>query len=138
NLPIVTKYNIPDEKINEFNSFIEYLEKNIVIPILEPDISGISVIDYNKIEIKDDLNNKTNISYFKEDNSLIKEEILLNEKLFLIAKNNNDKKLSLSIISEDELTDFILEGILYVEGDLIIDGNINFNGIIIINKGELH
>ena len=115
-----------------------YLQKEINIPAYDDDLIGIEAKDYENIKIIKGIDEKINIEYFRNNlEKPIKTQALNGDKAFLIAKGENLNPPIVSILSENGIDKVVLNGILYIEGDLEIHNDVNFNGILIINDGEL-
>jgi hypothetical protein len=137
-LPIVSKESIETNKLKDYYNYLDYLQKEINIPAYDDDLIGIEAKDYENIKIIKGIDEKINIEYFRNNlERPIKTQVLNGNKAFLIAKGENLNPPIVSILSENGIDKVVLNGILYIEGDLEIHNDVNFNGILIINDGEL-
>ena len=137
-LPIVSENYITDDKLEEYEDFMNILQEKIKIPTNEKDIMGVDASDYDEIKIIKDLNDKINIEFFRNNiENPIKKEILNSKKIFLKAKNKNSKPMLVSVLSENNSDKVILDGVFYIEGEFKIYNDTEINGIIIINDGNI-
>lgn len=138
-LPIISKDYITEDKISDYERYTDYLQREIKIPATNSDIIGVEAINYEEIVLKKDLNNRISIEHYRNNiENPIKKEIITNNRLFLLVKNNSLVPTTLSIKSEDNLEKITIEGVLYIEGDLEIYCNIDFSGVLIVNKGKFY
>ncbi len=138
-IPIVSKENIDINKLKDYDDYLDYLSREITIQGIDEKLIGIDAIDYEAIKIIKGADEKFNIEFFRNNlDNPIKNQVLNDNKVFLIAKNRNPNPFIVSILSEDGLEKAVLNGILYIEGNLEIHSDIEFKGILIINDGKLH
>lgn len=143
--PIVDINILAEAKREEFEVYLNSLEGIFDYePRLDMEISGTNIFKYNiynkaKILIND--SNNKNILYDLENDAPKKLLEFTNHRLLLNIKNgyennNLDSKLILGDKGDCKTMNF--KGVLYVEGDLIINQNIDFEGVIVINNGNLY
>lgn len=91
-------------------------------------IQGINTYDYDKIILK--YRNSSKIKYitYRNDQCIIDQDI--EKTIFLIVKNHLNKTITLQIGDNEGTIE--LKGIIYVEGDLYINSDIKFDGILIV------
>ncbi|HSH36403.1 hypothetical protein [Schnuerera sp.] len=137
-VPVLSKRLIHPDKIKKFENYILTLEDSIEIPDSSSDIIGIESMDYEEIRIIKDLDSRTNIEYYRNNMEFpVKEEVLVEEEVFIISRNDNFFP-NLIIESENDSDKVTLKGILYIEGDLNIHNDFQFCGILIVNNGEIY
>lgn len=132
-VPIVSTNNLSKERIDEFNNYMYYLQEEIKVPLLEEDIFEISLLDYEELKIIKNKDGRMNIEFFRNNiENPIKKEVLTTEGIFLLAKKDSNIP-TISISTENSSDKVKLEGVIYVEGDMNIYNDFNFNGILIID-----
>lgn len=137
-LPILSIDNIDEERIKDYESYFKYLKETITLPEIKKDIIGFEAVDYDDIKIIKDIDGKMNIKFFRNNiEKPIKEQLLSSNKIILIAKKINSNPTRLSIFTEKDLDKIVLNGAIYVEGDIFIHDNIEFKGVLILNDGRL-
>jgi len=130
-LPIITNNTLDDSKREEFINYMEILQDKVDISKIDEDITGIYTTDCNKINVIP-MENSVLLQYFRDDYmNPIREEIVINDQIFLCLKNSGDNEINVNIGSG--LDKISMKGIIYIEGDLNIYGEIEFSGIIIVN-----
>lgn len=130
-LPIISHNTLDDNKIEEFTSYMNYLQEKIDFSKLDDEITGIYVSDYDEINVIPQ-GNSLLIQYFRnEQANPVTEEIIVDHQIFLCLKNNEADEINLNL--GNGLDNISIQGIIYVEGDLNIYGNVRFSGIIIVN-----
>lgn len=135
-LPIVSSDTLDEKAIYEFQEYMRYLENNLSIQDLDEEMHGIHIKDYEKIKLKKDFD-KTVIECYRNTNKKpIKVDPLMSDTIFLIYKGNV-KGSELSIVDLTSDNCFRLSGIIYVDGDLIVQDDFEFNGILIIDGNFL-
>ena len=134
-MPVVSHDTLTQDQRFEFDNYMEYLEREIYTAELDEGITGVYGSDYDEIDIVGE-GNSLRVDYYRSGlSNPIKEEIIINNKIFLLGKNNKNCDIKVNFVSGfDRIS---LEGILYVEGGLYIYDDFNFKGIIIVN-GELN
>lgn len=136
-IPVVSIEYVLQDKIREFENYMLYLQEEIEIPEQSNGLIGIETMDYDNIKFIKNLDNRIDIEFFRNDiEEPIKRVSLVDNEIFLLARNNYVYP-TLSIESEKDADKLTLKGILYIEGDLIIHGDFEFYGILILNNGQL-
>ena len=137
-LPIVSENRISCDRIEEYRAYINQIQREIKIPNQDNNIIGIDASDYDSIKIIKDLDGKINIEFFRNNiKNPIKKQTLNSEYIFLIAKKNDLKPITVSVLSENDSDEVDLKGVFYIEGNFEIHNNSVINGILIINKGSI-
>lgn len=137
-IPIVSEDSIGDDKVEEYSNYMDNIQREIKIPDHDKNIIGIDASDYDSIKIIKGLDGKINIRFFRNNiENPIKKQILEDGHIFLVAKNQKIEPITVSILSENNLDNVALEGVLYIEGNLEIHSNSEINGILIINRGSI-
>lgn len=120
------------ELVNDFSFFGVDGKQNLI-----------DTSDYDNVEIgfSDFNTNGFNVSCYRYGNDYpVRKSQMCGEEIFFIKKSNNheiNSNVCIKSNNSDANTQNVLTGILYVEGNLEICSNIKFNGIIIINGGNI-
>ena len=125
-LPLIS-YDLDVNTCVKLNDFYVELEENISINDIPNSIKGLYTFDYNKIIIKY-IDYKTN-QLIKQRNGIDVVENFGKDVFFIIT---NKIHSPIELIIDDPIT---LNGIMFIEGNLVINSTFNFNGILIL-KGE--
>lgn len=122
-LPLIS-YDLDLSTCAKLKDFYEELEENISIDDIPSSMKGIYTFDYNKLIIKY-INSSTN-QLIKQRNGI---EVVENfgKDVFFIIRNKIQTPIELVI--DNPIT---LNGIMFVEGNLVINASFNFNGILIL------
>jgi hypothetical protein len=133
--PILYDAILNEGKKQDYIEYMNYVEKNIGINQLDNDIMGIESINFDNIVLFTDVDNRKCIEFYRNtiDNP-IKYEYINKDKIFLLIKGPTN----LLIESRENSDKLILNGIVYTEGDVNINNDIDFNGIIILNQGKIN
>lgn len=140
-IPIVSENSIEASNAEEYNDFLDSFKDTIEIPSLDSSIIGIKGIDYENIKINNRMDKKIELEFFRNNLEMpVRKEVLIKDRIFLLTKNNENRNINpveVLISSEDVQNTIVLNGIIYIEGNLNICSNFDFKGIIIINGGQL-
>ncbi|MCF6460079.1 hypothetical protein [Clostridium sp. Cult3] len=137
-LPVVSTSILKNEKTEIYMGYMDYLQQEIQIPPLNSDMMGIEAMDYDRINIIKRIDNQTNVELYRNSIEMpIKGYTLNREKVFLLAQNTGNGITIVSILSEVPSDLIVLKGIMYVEGDLKVYNDMEFNGILIVNGGKI-
>lgn len=139
-MPILHPDELNNKEQNDLLEYIGVLEKNITNDNIPRYINGINILDFDKIEIKTVEHRNLDILYFRKDQLVKTEKLTTTDKykeneFFIILEDKFKKGINLQISYSNYPTP--LYGILYIEGDLIINSEFIFNGILIINNGRI-
>lgn len=126
--------------LDRAGEYIEELENKISNDDLPRQIKAVNIFDYDSILVKTITNRELELSYgrmgqFIRSEKLIPSNIDKTNELFILIEDKFDKGVNLHIDCPEKLT--LIDGIIYIEGDLIISSEFKFNGIIIINNGQI-
>lgn len=131
-IPVVSVYSLDDKKQHMFDDYMNYLKNNLEIPELDSGIYGTCLEDYEEIRLIND-SNAYNIECYRNGLEYpVKVETFATDKIFLIVRQNSIGS-QVSFMDLNALGNFKLSGIIYVEGDLIICSDFEFNGILIVD-----
>lgn len=131
-IPILSNSTLDKERKNMFTEYMDFLEKNLVIPKLDEGIYGIFIKDFEEVKIINDANTRI-IEYYRNDAiEPIRVDKIVTDSIFILCKDNS-KTTELSLIDLDSKDEFKLSGIIYLEGNLIVQSNFELDGIMIIN-----
>jgi len=96
-LPIITNNTLDDSKREEFINYMEILQDKVDISKIDEDITGIYTTDCNKINVIP-MENSVLLQYFRDDYmNPIREEIVINDQIFLCLKNSGDNEINVNI-----------------------------------------
>lgn len=135
NPPILSKNRIDNE------IFFNELFNDFTLIDFEDKAEIIEVKNYDRIELylTNKFTNKVRIEFFRYgQNTPVQTKHLSKTEVFLVIKNDDNSSCQLSVYSEGDKSDNKMKGILYVQGDLNLYDNIEFNGIIVIDGGKLN
>ena len=126
--------------LDRAGEYIEELENKISNDDLPRQIKAVNIFDYDSIVVKTITNRELELFYgrmgqFIRSEKLIPSNIDKTNELFILIEDKFNKRVSLHIDCPEKLT--LIDGIIYIEGDLIISSEFKFNGIIIINNGQI-
>ncbi len=137
-IPIVSSEYILQDRVREFQDYMSYLKEEIRLPNLPSGIMEVETINYEHIRIVKDSSQKTIIEFFRNNMvEPVKKEVLKDEDVFMLLKNNYVIP-TLSIESDKNSNKMVLNGVLYIEGDLIIHSDLEFDGILILDNSEIY
>jgi len=140
NNPILSLTTVDSEVENDFSHLLAsiYLEmdlNSIDIP-LNTYIREVS--SYEKLSLQQKEDKTYTISFERE--SMIEPYVENFDKGEFIIAMRRDGGLRRALILGDEIEEDMtmdLNGLIFVEGDVIVRGNLNFNGIMIVKDGEI-
>lgn len=131
-IPIVSAGFLDEEKQYVFNDYMSFLRNSLELPELDRGIYGTCLEDYEEIRLIND-SNAYNIECYRNGLEYpVKVETFATDKIFLIVRQNSIGS-QVSFMDLNALGNFKLSGIIYVEGDLIICSDFEFNGILIVD-----
>ncbi len=132
--PTLDVYNSKVEDIEPLKSLLLNIESNISVKDsnIYDNMYGFETEDYDIINLTPDKlickRNTMESSYIEAVNK---------KEVFIIGKKHNGESIELSISKPGMQNKIILYGVIYIEGDIIVSTELQFNGIMIINGGEL-
>lgn len=129
--PYINSNNLEDIEGKKFNFFLNEVQDKIGSYIKDLPEKFTSILVEDKL---------LEINYYnsKEVSINLENQILNNRHLILFNSKNDRDRVNLVIgdhLEKDK--EITLSGVLFVEGDLIINQDLNFNGIIVIKDGDL-
>lgn len=130
--PLVSDELLSDENRNMFNDYMSFLKSNVEIQELDSGIYGTDLKDYEKIRLIKDSNAYSIECYRNEIEHPVRIENFITDKVFLIIRKNILTPEVL-IVDLNPSGNYKLEGIIYIEGDLVICNDFELNGILIVN-----
>lgn len=133
-LPILHNDYLCSKDQEDLKDYFKSLEDEASIEGLPRQIIGVSTFDIAELSINVS-ENKNKEFIFYRNNTLIKTEKYPDIQYLIIMRDKYNKGINLHINSPDYPT--VLDGIIYVEGDLLISSEFKFNGILIINGGKI-
>ena len=114
----------------EYIEYMELLQGKIGLNITDDDIMVVESKDYEKIVILEEDHRKYMDFYRNHVENPIKRQYINKDNFFLIIRDSGE----LILHGEENLK---LSGIIYTEGDIKINKNLDFCGIIILKGGEI-
>lgn len=135
--PILSLSKLPVEESGDFQLFCNELTENIKTDNNIKDMTSIEGSDYEKVIIKQNIKFKNYIaSIFKKRRFQSSKKVsIINNNLYLILRQHKNLKPKLEIKGLDFKEP--LNGIIYVQGDIVLYDNVKFCGIIIIEDGSV-
>lgn len=133
-LPILHSNYIDSDQLDDLLNYLKVIEADASIDDLPRHIIGISTFDYDSVIISSNYNKYKDYTFYRND-QLIKTEKYADKPFSIIMRDKYNKNINLHINSPDYPT--TMDGIMYIEGDLIISSEFKFNGIIIISGGSI-
>ena len=132
-IPLLYSDTVDEERLDEYFAYIDYISEEIKLPVQNSDIMGIETMNFSNIFIYKDFPKGNCIEFYKDniEKSIIKK--YFTNKLFLIVRENANLFIGL-----DEEETLVLGGVIYAEGDIFLNQNLEFHGIIILNSGHIH
>ncbi|WP_313232364.1 hypothetical protein [Tissierella praeacuta] len=101
-------------------------------------IYGIDLLDFNNIVLDNEGNDNFKISAFRDTMLVPYTEIFNDKEIFIILRSSNDHPTNFFVGSTYTPNQLIkLSGIIYVEGNITISKDFQFNGIIIVKNGDI-
>ncbi|WP_353095898.1 hypothetical protein [Tissierella praeacuta] len=138
-VPILDTSLIEDEYKEELNDLLLNISENINIKDCNKskNIYGMESIDFNNI-ILDRGSNGFVISAYRDAMVVPYVEKFNEKEIFIISKSFGEYLTNLFIGDTDTKKEVIkLSGVIYVEGNIIISKDFQFNGIIIVKDGDI-
>ena len=131
-IPILYNDSIDEESLDEYLLYMDYISKEIKLPMPNNDIIGIDSKDFDNIFIYNDLPKGNCIEFYRNNMEDPIKKQYFNKQLFLILRGDTNLFID---AKEDKL---VLKGIVYTEGDIILNKDIEFQGILILNSGQIY
>ncbi len=129
---IISKNNVEDEE------FFKDIFDDFKLYDFENKIQCIESSNFDKVNICILGEGKIRIDYYRYEKDIpVHQDFLDKNEVFIIVNKPDGDKCQISIINENKFDNGDLNGIIYVKGDLNIFDAIAFNGIILIDDGEL-
>lgn len=132
--PLIDILAIEPEYREKGEKLLEQIEGNISVDSSNKEdiVYGFETDDYDRIILMPDklicnIDNLGN-NYRERINRRI---------VFIVGKKHRRENIELKIRKSDESDQNRLSGIIYIEGDIKIENDFDFNGIIIVNEGEI-
>lgn len=101
-------------------------------------IYGIELFSFDNVYISKKDNSIFEMSSFRDTMINPYVERFDKKEIFVVLKSQEERYVKFHIGEPNSIyEDIELSGIIYVEGDIIISSNLNFNGIIIVMDGEI-
>lgn len=130
-LPILPTETLSKEGLSDYQKFYKNLSKNIKA---QDNVDGITSIEEEGIEkVILEYNEKlgTNIAkFFTTAQSIPSKERFITDDIFLILRQKKMLNPKLELKNS-------IEGIVYVEGDVVLYDDVNFHGIMVVKDGKI-
>ncbi|NLJ78035.1 MAG: hypothetical protein GX329_01600 [Tissierellia bacterium] len=141
-IPMVSEYNVPGDRLKDYNDYMDALQEQIRVPFDARYTIGIDGSDYDRINIVVEANGDAYAEYFRDDIEIPKKREYIgakneNDRIFLVAKPDNLRSKTICIVADEGVDRAVLKGTLYIEGDIWILGNVDIEGILIIDNGSI-
>lgn len=132
--PIIDILNIEPQYVEKAEKLLETIEENIGIDNAnkEDAMYSFETEDYDNIILTPD---KLTCTINTTGNKYV--ERINKNLVFIVGKKHRRENIELNIGKSDENDKNKLSGIIYLEGNINIDTDFDFNGIIIVNSGEI-
>lgn len=132
-VPILYPDILNESLKKELENHLEELE-DLKLANLDHDIMDIELVECNKVILSEDSEGRKFIGYFQDKSSSHMKKIYINKNKFFLALKE-DVEL---IILPSEMNYILgLNGIIYTEGNVKIEGSLDFKGILILNGGSI-
>jgi len=132
-IPILYNDIIDDERLDEYLAYMNYISKEIKLPIPNDNMIGIDSRDFDNVFIYKDSPKGNCVKFYRNNIEDPIKKQYFNKQLFLILRG--DTNLFIQAKEEDKL---VLKGVIYTEGDIILNEDIEFQGILILNSGQIY
>lgn len=132
-IPVLYRDSIDEKILEDYLSYMDDIAKEVKLPTSDANLMGIESIDYDKIYMSRDFLKRNYIEFYRNNIEDPIVEQFFGKNIFLILKGPSN----LFIENKDE-EKLVLNGIIYSEGDILLKGDLEFNGILIINPGLIH
>ncbi len=132
--PLLDPLSIEPYYRENLEKLLVQIENNISVDNSNKEdiVYGFETDDYDKITLMPDKLicklNTVNSNYMERINKKI---------VFVVGKKHQRENIELNIRKSDENDENSLSGIIYIEGDINIENDFDFNGIMIVNGGEI-
>jgi len=137
---ILSKHNIDNKFSSEFEELLESISNEISLDFANIPLTlyGIEANIYDDIILSNIDPQNYEISCHRESMLNPYVERFDKNQVLIIIKGIDDKKTNLYIGDCNDPEDLIkLNGVLFVQGDILISSNFEFHGIIVIKDGEI-
>lgn len=136
-IPLLDSLFIEDEIKDKLTVLIDHISKNVTIANMNiPDtMYSMEYSNYRNITLKKLNKSDYELAFHRDSMESPYIERFNKKDIFFVCKKKENEDLNL--ILDDSGQNIQLSGIIYVEGNLIISSNFNFNGIIIVKNGEI-
>lgn len=137
---ILARNCIDDQYKSDFDELLESISNEISLDLnsIPRGFYGIEANDYNYITLKKIDTRNYEVGCHRESMVNPSIERFGGSQVLMIIKGYDDKKTNLYIGDPNNAEDQIrLNGLLFVQGDIIISSNFEFHGIIVIKDGEI-
>lgn len=138
--PILAKNNIEDKYIDDFDKLLDLILNNISLDSAEipSHFFGIEANTYDYITLQKIGGRNYEVGYHRESTLEPSVDRFNENHVLMIIKGNDDEIINLYIGDSNKPDDLIkLNGLLFVQGDIIISSKFEFHGIIVIKDGEI-
>lgn len=131
---IIDRYNLPNQYIGPLKDLISKIEENINIKnsLKTDNIYGFESDSYEFIDLTVD-----KLSCLRNTMSEPYIEFISKKEILIIGKKYKGENIELSIKKSPENDKISLSGVIYIEGNINVSTDFHFNGIIVVNGGDL-
>lgn len=136
NLPLVS-YDLDEDICDKLSILYDDLSSGLIYDIIPSEYYQLETYDHEKIIFKTKNSTTNLITKIRNGHDITEEYNKLTYKdLILVIKNNLFTPVELEIEESNYTGPLTLNGIIYVEGNLVISGRFKFNGIIILKGSD--
>lgn len=138
-LPLLYKDLLKEDLRGEYIEYMDSLEREIGVDLDEnpAGLEAMEIIDYDRVVIVRDTDNNYYLEAYRNNLEQYIIRTLFPKDKFFLAIRNGAKLEIIDQMEEGSKGDLLLKGVIYTEGDIFIEGNLDFRGIMILNQGKL-
>ncbi len=137
---LIDPYSIEDKYKEDLDQLMVSISKDISINNCNKpeNIFGMEIMNFSNIILDKKDNNNFEISCFRETMVLPYVERFNKREIFIIIRKFGDEPTNFFIGNSNTPNETIkLSGVLYIEGNVTISKDFEFNGILIVKDGEI-
>ena len=131
-IPLIS-YDLDFNTCKELDSFYKELDQNICLDDIPTTIKVLNSFDYEKIVLKTKNSSTDQLTKIRNGTEQNEDIVKLQTRdIFFVIKNKVYTPISMDIVQGNHYESLTLSGIIYLEGDLVINAGFNFTGILIL------
>lgn len=141
-IPIVSENSIDRDNLEVYIGYMDMLREEMEVPFDAKYTIGIDGSGYKKIDIIVEPNGDMFAEYFGDDIETPRRREYVgrnheNDRIFLVAKDDGLGPKNVRIITGEGVDKGVIKGTFYIEGDLWVLGDVDIEGILIIDNGTI-